>query len=282
MYKISVPATSANLSVGFDTLGIAFDLYNEFYVDYADKFILEGFDEGYNKEDNNLFIKAYKSFFKKFGLEIIPISVKMVCNVPTSRGLGSSATLVVGGIFAASKITKLRLSNDEIFNLALAVEHHPDNVAPAIYGGLTSSYAKDGIFYAKQYDVNPDLNFLVLIPDYKIKTEDARKVLPSSLSYPDIVHNLSRIVMLPDAFKNGDVELLRDIFDDHLHEPYRANLIKEYQDFKKIALDNHGVLAISGSGSSMLVISKLDLEDLFDIKKLKLHISTGIEITQCE
>ena len=81
MYKISVPATSANLSVGFDTLGIAFDLYNEFYVDYADKFSLVGFDEGFNKEDNNLFIKAYKSFFKKFGLEIIPISAYTRMNI---------------------------------------------------------------------------------------------------------------------------------------------------------------------------------------------------------
>lgn len=282
MYKISVPATSANLSVGFDVLGIAFDLYNEFYVDYANKFILDGFDEGYNKEDNNLFIKAYKSFFKKFGLEIIPISVKMVCHIPSSRGLGSSATLVVGGIVAASKITKLRLSNDELFNLALEIEHHPDNVAPAIYGGLTSSYFKDGVCYAKKYDINPDLNFLVLIPDYKIKTEDARKVLPKSLEYKDIIHNLSRIIMIPEAFKNGDIKLLRDIFDDKLHEPYRANLIKEYNEFKNIALANHGVFAISGSGSSMLVISKFDLSDLYKINKLKLHVSNGVEIIQCE
>ena len=282
MYKISVPATSANLSVGFDILGIAFDLYNEFYVDYANKFILDGFDEGYNKEDNNLFIKAYKSFFKKFGLEIIPISVKMVCHIPSSRGLGSSATLVVGGIVAASKITKLRLSNDELFNLALEIEHHPDNVAPAIYGGLTSSYFKDGVCFAKQYEINKDLNFLVLIPDYKIKTEDARKVLPKCLEYKDIIHNLSRIIMIPEAFKNGDIKLLCDIFDDKLHEPYRANLIKEYNEFKNIALANHGVFAISGSGSSMLVISKFDLSDLYKINKLKLHVSNGVEIIQCE
>ena len=138
--------------------------------------------------------------------------------------------LILAGVFAANIMLDNPLTKDECFNICARLEGHPDNVAPTVYGGLVASYKKDETYCPIKYEISDDLKFIVIIPKYKLSTHDARNVLPKELSYSDIVNNLSRIVNIPKAFREGNLELLKDLFNDKLHEPYRKKLIKEYDE----------------------------------------------------
>ena len=273
MLRVEVSATSANLCVGFDVLGLALDLKNCFTFEKKQEFSFKGFDEEFCNINNNLVYDAYKSVFLYANEKIIPVEIGFSEDIPKSRGLGSSSSLIVAGIFAANYFLNNRFKKDELFQLACKMEGHPDNVAPAIYGGLVASYKKDDLYYPIQYDISKELNFTILIPSYQIKTKDARGVLPKELPYSDIVWNLSRIVNLPKAFMDGNLDLLKDLFIDKLHEPYRKKLIKEYDIINERLKDKKCAFAISGSGSCMIVVSK-DLEVIELLKDLNLDIKT--------
>ena len=284
MLRIKVDATSANLCVGFDTLGLALDIYNEFTFKKANDFGFEGFLKEYSTVKHNLVYNAYVEFFKYVNEKPVPVIIGFKGDIPVSRGLGSSSSLIVAGVFAASIISGKKLPKDELFSLCANIEGHPDNVAPAIYGNLVASFKYDGKYYPNVYKVSDKLKFGVVIPSNKVKTEDARGVLPKRYDRADIVNNLSRIVNIPKAFEAGDVELINKLFIDTIHEPYRKTLIKEYDDVKKIVNSYNGVLAISGSGSTMLIISNnYDYEkDLlakgYDFRKV--NVASGIEVLE--
>ncbi|MBO5711604.1 MAG: hypothetical protein J6R47_02095, partial [Acholeplasmatales bacterium] len=144
---------------------------------------------------------------------------------------------------------------------------HPDNVAPAIYGGFTASYMTNDKYKCINYEVSYKLHFYVIIPPVKVKTEDARAVLPKALTYKACVNNISKIIHLPLALKEGNIELLKELCEDELHEPYRSKLIDGYDELKEEALKHDSILLISGSGSTMLVISNdNELENKFNSK----------------
>ena len=137
-------ATSANVGPGFDTLGICFDLYNEYEYSISNKYIIQEFKEKYCNPNRNLIIKSYEEVFKRLNKELIYITLKQVKqDIPTSRGLGSSASCIVTGILIANDILGNPLSKDEIFQIASDIEGHPDNVAPLIYGGFTCSFKEE-------------------------------------------------------------------------------------------------------------------------------------------
>jgi len=282
MLRIRVEATSANVCVGFDVLGIALCLYNEFTFEKKKSFSFRGFEPEYSNINNNMVYDSYIEVFKELNKNPIPVEIGFKGDIPVSRGLGSSSSLIVAGVFAANEILGNPLTKDECFNICARLEGHPDNVAPAIYGKLVASFKINDTYYPNIYDINDDLKFIVVIPKYKLSTHDAREVLPKELPYKDIVNNLSRIVNIPKAFKNGDLDLLKKLFSDKLHEPYRSKLIKEYDIVKKICDDNNAAFAISGSGSTMLVITKDEsiinkFNDLdCDVKLLS--VGSGIEI----
>lgn len=262
MLHIKVNATSANLCVGFDTLGLALDLANDFYFEPADKFYYEGFDLEY-ANDNNLLKTSYEYVFKLLNKRIIPLKMKIISKIPISRGLGSSSTLIVAGIMAANYYLNNPLSKDECLRIATIIEGHPDNVAPAIFGGLVSSFkVGDDIKYVK-YDVSNTLKFMTISPKEMLETKKAREVLPQSYQRADVINNLSRITNIPYAFKNGDLNLINDLFNDKIHEPYRMNLIKNSYAFKDIAKKQNLAFCISGSGSTMLVIynDKINIDE---------------------
>lgn len=282
MFRIRVEATSANVCVGFDVLGLALNLYNEFTFKEADDFSFVGFETEFANKKNNLVYDSYIKVFEKLNKKVIPVEIGFKGDIPVSRGLGSSSSLIVAGVFAANKILGNPLSKDECFDICANIEGHPDNVAPAIYGNLVASYKSNGKFVPIIYDVNKDLKFITVIPNYKLSTHEARGVLPHELSYADIINNTSRIVNIPKAFKDGDIDLLLDLFNDKLHEPYRAKLIKEYSYLKDICKKEELPFAISGSGSTMLIISK-DLDILNKLKNLNcdvkvLEVGEGIKI----
>ncbi|RIA78285.1 homoserine kinase [Anaeroplasma bactoclasticum] len=284
MLKIKVEATSANVCVGFDVLGIALNLYNEFTFKKSSEFKFVGFEEEFSSCETNLVYEAYKYVFDLAKEVIVPVEIGFIGDIPVSRGLGSSSSLIVAGIFAANYYLKNKYSKRELFDIATAIEGHPDNVAPAIYGGLVASYQKDGKYYPNIYPIHKDLKFSVVIPNVKVSTHDARGVLPKELPYKDIVWNLSRIVNLPKAFMEGNIELLKDLFSDKLHEPYRSKLIPAYSDIKSIINKYNAAFAISGSGSTMLIVSK-DLSFMDELKQidypvLTLEVGSGVKVEE--
>ena len=254
MIKYKVPATSANLGIGFDCLGIALSLYDYFEIEESDKFILDGFIN--NDIKNNLFIEAYKKACRYKKDKVVPLKVKLKADVPISRGLGSSSCMIVGGIYAYNILHNNCLSKEEMLELATAIEGHPDNVAPCIYGGLcVSSDNKTTLL-----KVSNKWHFGIWIPPYEVKTSEARKVLPTSYSREDIVSNIANAIKGIKALETFDLDNIGSLSKDKIHEPYRKTLIKDFKKYEKLAYQNGAkAFLISGSGSTCLSISDKDL-----------------------
>ena len=262
-------ATSANIGPGFDTLGICYDVYNEYSFKKSDKFTLYNFKSEFSYPDSNLIIYSYKKTFQYLNKELIYISLKEeIQNIPESRGMGSSASCIVAGVLIANEILNNVLSKDEIFNIAASIEGHPDNVAPLIFGGFTSSY-KSEKFYTNQLEVNKDYKFLLLIPPFKLSTKKAREVLPKQIEMHVATSNIANTISTIEALKNGDINQLIRANNDLLHEPYRLPLIENAKIIKNIAKENNASAYISGAGPTMLVISKSDVCNKFELENWK-------------
>lgn len=269
---VKVPATSANLGPGFDCVGCAWNLFNTFEFEIIDDgLIIEGCEEKYQNE-NNLCIESYKSVLDTLNLEMDNLHLKIHADVPISRGLGSSSTLIAAGAFAANYLHGNKLNKQELLNICNKIEGHPDNLAPAIMGKLTVSLQEDGVPYTTFYNMSDKLYFTALVPDFELSTELARSVLPKQIQFSDAIFNLSRVSILLKSFENGDIDMIELSLKDKLHQPYRKGLIDEYEDVKNIA-KNHGcnAMCISGAGSTLLCIT--DNEDFHnqikdDISKL--------------
>ncbi|MGI6607468.1 MAG: homoserine kinase [Erysipelotrichaceae bacterium] len=254
MIKIKVPATSANLGVGFDTLGIALNIYNTFYIEESASLFIEGVDKEYQNR-NNLFMRAFDKVNEELN-SFKNINLKIESNIPIARGLGSSASLIVAGATAANYLNGNKLTVEEIFQICTAVEGHPDNVAPALFGGLTSSFRRADIFYMKKIAVHEKYKFTLLIPDFEISTVQARAVLPAAYSKEDAISNLSNIISLCLSLNDGDDKTLKLSNNDRIHEPYRKALIPDFELLKKECLNKGAyTFMISGSGPTCLVIS---------------------------
>ena len=253
--KFKVPATSANLGIGFDCMGIAFSLYNFFEIKEANNWIFEGFIEEETKK-NNLFLKAYLKASKYKKIKAKPLLVKLKSNIPMCGGLGSSSSLIVAGIYAFNLINNNCLNSDEIFKIALSIEKHPDNIAPAIYGGLCIINNNE----IMKIKISNKWHFGLWIFNYYINTEKARNIIKKEISIDDAVNNISSALFVLKALEDFDVANINKIMNDKIHEPYRKKLIKNFNTYKKMALQN-GALAfvISGSGSACLSISDKDL-----------------------
>ncbi len=258
MHIIKVPATSANVGPGFDSLGIAFALYATFQVEASIQDILENVDPAFNNP-GNLFLQAYHVGMQEIGIED-GVHMILHSDVPISRGLGSSATLIVGGLLAASVLHDNALTKQRIFELATQMEGHPDNVAPALFGGFTACMEEEGQFYMRQLPLQDDFVWTVCIPDFEVSTEEARSILPSHYDRKTAASNGAHAMLLCEAFRTGDLELAKLASHDEIHEPYRSTLIPHFQQIKKmITLDTDGFFVISGSGSTCLSVSKRSL-----------------------
>lgn len=265
MIKIKVPATSANLGPGFDVLGVAFSMYNMFGFERSDHYEMVDFQGRYSNPHHNLVCSSYKKVFDALNMNAYPVKIYMLDQeVPTSRGLGSSATCIVAGVLAAKYFLGDKISYDECFQIATSIEGHPDNVAPAMFGGLIASYKACDTYKSVKYDVSKDIKFNLLVPNFELQTSKARSVLPKELSYADITHNASRVANIPYAFFKGDLEMIKDLLDDKAHEPYRMPLIKDSMEIKELAHKKGYAFAISGAGPTLLVVSKDDIKDTFD------------------
>ena len=254
---VRVPATTANLGPGFDSVGCAFALYNTLtFTLCGEGLSFSNCNEKYANEDNLAFIgfKSVYTYLKK-DVPCVNISFDSI-SVPVSRGLGSSAALIVAGAVAANYFSDNALSKEEILKICNKIEGHPDNLSPAIYGGLTASLTEDGVPYSIAYSIHPSLNFVALVPDFELLTSVARSVLPKEIPFKDAVFNSSHLAVLLKALETGNKKLISLALNDKLHQPYRKNLIKGYFLAEKIATELGAIsFCISGAGPTCLCIT---------------------------
>lgn len=270
MVKVRVPATSANMGPGFDSIGIAFNLYNEFEFTKIDRGLeFFGFDKEYCNEDNIVY-KAMDICFKKCNYKSNGIRIKLVNqDIPISRGLGSSSSCIVAGLLGANYIMGNILSKDELFKIGVEIEGHPDNIAPAFFGSMVVSVMEEDKVLYNKIDIKSGVKFISIIPNFKLSTELARSVLPSSISFKDAIFNISRAALMVSSFTTGKYELLKSSCKDALHEKYRSPLIENFDKVydKCMELD---VLAtfLSGAGPTIVAVIKEDdetiLKDIVD------------------
>lgn len=274
MIKVKVPASSANLGPGFDCLGLAVELYNEFsFIDSKKKLELEGFEEKFNNEDNLVYL-AFKYIYELRNVEIPNVKIIAEINVPESRGLGSSTTCIVGGMLGANKMLNNPFSYYEIFELATRMEGHPDNVAPAMYGGLSTSFMDDEQILTSEIPIKSGIKLVALIPDFTLSTEKARSVLPEIIDYKTAVRNASRAALLIAALHTGRKEHLRIATKDELHQPYRGTLIKYYDQVMTSLYETEIYGAyLSGAGPTMMAI--VEENDIETIEQIKLILPNG-------
>ena len=281
---VQVPGTSANCGPGFDCLGLATTIYN--YLDltllHGNKVVVEAAGEGAEnipRGRRNLTWQAVQRLLQEVGREtdFKGAIIRTRNNVPLSRGLGSSSTAIVGGLVAANEILGAPLTRQELLKLATELEGHPDNVAPALFGGFTVSVMDKGAVQTFSFLPRIKLKLIVAVPDFELSTRLARKVLPKNISMKDAIFNVSRASMLIAALVEGREELLPLAFDDALHQPYRKKLVPGMTEVFEAA-KAAGALgaAISGAGSCLIAFTttKSGLEEKISsamVEEFKIH-----------
>lgn len=256
--KVKVPATSANVGSGFDALGLAVTLYNTVTFEPSDKLDISSADgTRIPRNETNLVYRSAKGLFDKVGKQMPPLRLVQTNPIPMARGLGSSSACIIAGLLGANSMLGGVLNTQELLTLATAIEGHPDNVAPALLGGLTSSVFEDGKVYSVKRDVDPELCFAAIVPDYKLLTEAARAALPKQIAHRDAVYNLARAALVPAAFCEGRHDLLGIATEDRLHQPYRMPLMPGSREVFELA-KRCGAKAVyvSGAGSTVMAVAE--------------------------
>ena len=256
MIRISVPATSANLGIGYDTLGMAVSLYSHFTFERAEKLTITGCPEEFQNEDNLVYVSLVDAL-AEWGAKPFGVAIDIQTDVPVARGLGSSSTCVVAGIMAAAALTGHTVTREELVAMATRVEGHPDNVAPAILGAAVCSFTPEGqLPRCLRYDVSSRLRFLTIIPPYEVHTADARKVVPQQVALSTAVWQMGRIAGLTRGLETGDTALIAAANDDRIQEPYRRALIPDYDAIRETCLEGGAAtMWISGSGSTLMAVT---------------------------
>ncbi|WP_155969504.1 homoserine kinase [Streptococcus ruminantium] len=257
--KIMIPATSANIGPGFDSVGVALSKYLTIEVlEPTDKWIIEHNLEFVPTDKNNLLIKTALKVTKK----LQPHRIRMTSDIPLARGLGSSSSVIVAGIELANQLAKLKMTTDEKLQKATEIEGHPDNVAPAIYGNLViSSYVNRRV----QAVVTefPEASFVAFIPSYSLRTVESRGVLPYQMSYKKAVAASAIANVAIASLMAGDLTTAgRAIQSDMFHEPFRQSLVKEFCSIRRVGQDLGAYATyLSGAGPTVMILAPKEKED---------------------
>ena len=262
--RVRVPATTANLGPGFDTLGLALDLWNETdFTRPADGHLVvtvtgEGVDLLPTGTENTVAAAALR-LFELAGEQPPGLQIDCRNHIPLSSGLGSSAAAVLTGLLGANALLGEPLGQEALLKLAVEIEGHPDNVAPALLGGLVVCLAEGEVIRAHRLPPRADrqpVHITLALPKFDLPTRAARAVLPAQVPHADAVFNLSRAVLVAEALSTGDLDLLASAMHDRLHQPYRLPLIPGAQDAKKAAKNaGAAAAALSGAGPSLVAFS---------------------------
>lgn len=256
MIKIGVPATSANIGSGFDALGLAIELYNYIYIELSDRIDISSLDGSrIPTDERNLVYSSAKYLFELSGKKLDGLKIYQENNIPITRGLGSSSACIVGGLLGANELLGNIYTQDDLVNIAANIEGHPDNTTPALLGGLVTSVMDNNMIYYVKIPMDSKLKFACFIPDFRVKTELARKLLPKKISHMDAVFNLSRTALMTASLFTNKFENLRVAVDDRLHQPYRKTLINGIDNIFEIgyACGAYAVY-ISGAGPTLIAI----------------------------
>ncbi len=282
MITIKVPATSANIGPGFDSIGIALNLYNTIGVQEIDDGlkieILDGSKRFLPHDKKNLVYRAALSVFSEAGYKPKGIRIVQKNGIPVTRGLGSSSASVVAGVMAANIICKANMKKGDIISFCANIEGHPDNATPAITGGFATAVIDNKKTFYQNTSISPNkLKFGVFIPNFILKTKKARNVLPQAIAHSDAVFNVSRAALLTAALISENYNNLAPALHDRLHEQYRKRFIKgsdKIFEFSK-QCGAYGSY-ISGAGPSIISIYNADINHLF-VKQAKEFISQYFE-----
>ena len=265
---IRTPATSANLGPGFDTLGLAIDLNNEVRITRSKFFSISVKGEGANKirvKTNNQFVTIFYNFYIKLVGKRDNFRFEFINNIPFSRGLGSSSAVIVSAIASAYHMAGVKLSKEAVLNKALFYEPHPDNIAPATYGGFVASLIYKNRVISQKKRLPDYLKAVIVIPNKSMSTNHSRTKLPKMISLENAVFNISYSTVLASAFFNEDWKVLRYASNDRLHQEQRMKNLRELFEVRKTAIENGALMStLSGSGSSFFNLAYSD-----DAVKLK-------------
>jgi len=238
---VRASASTSNLGPGFDCLGVALSLYNQVTV-----------KSGTAGGGNRMVRDAARKFFAVANCKPFDFSCDILGNVPIGRGLGSSVTVRLGVLHALNEIARTNLSRDELFKLCAELEGHPDNAAPASFGGFTIARGTD----VQHFNVSPRLRFILLIPSFEIATIEARRLLPADILRTNAARNTANVAAIAAAFATRDYKRLRGCFVDYLHQPFRKKLVP-FLDRVITAAERSGALGafLSGSGSAICALA---------------------------
>ncbi len=263
--NVSVPSTTANLGPGFDCLGAALDLYNEFVFTRIDgggdrfDLIMESTDGNHLRGGpENLVYRAAQKVWSSANVSPFALEARVKLAVPPARGLGSSATAIVAGLIGANAIMDSPLPKEKLLELAIDIEGHPDNVVPSLLGGLClTARSSSQRWRIVRCEWHHSIKAVVAIPAIRLSTSEARRVMPKNIPISDAVTNMGALTLLLNGLKTGNGELIKEGMFDRLHEPYRWKLIKGGLDVKEAALKAGAFgCAISGAGPSILALCK--------------------------
>ena len=271
--SVKVPATTANLGSGFDCLGMALPIYNIVTIEETvlpgsgieinmmsennsdDEFAIEHIPT----DENNIVFKAVEMLYNSIGQTPSELKITIKSQIPIAKCLGSSASVIVGGLMAANELLGRPADEAALLSIATEVEGHPDNITPAVIGGLVlTSQEDDGSIIYRKLHWPEEWHITVCIPDYELATDISRSVLPKEVSMKDATFNTKRIAMFIEALHTKDAELMRFALQDKLHQPYRTKLVPGLVDIIENLKHEENVLGcvLSGSGPSILIISQ--------------------------
>jgi len=238
---VCVPASTSNLGPGFDCLGVALSLYNHITV-----------SRGKGGAVSGMVRDAARKFFATTQCKAFAFSCDIRGDIPIARGLGSSVTVRLGVLHALNQIARTNLTRHDLFTLCAELEGHADNSAPASFGGFTLARG----LKMQHFNVSSQLRFILLIPNFEIATNEARRLLPSKVTRTDAVRNIANASAIAAAFATRDYEKLRGCFVDYLHQPFRRKLVPFLEDTIRSA-EKAGALGafLSGSGSAICAIT---------------------------
>lgn len=269
MIKIQVPATSANIGSGFDSLGIALKLYNSVLMEECEGVVISTSDgSSVPTDETNLIYTSAKFLFELCGRPFYGLKLVQKNNIPMTRGLGSSSACIVAGLVGANSLLNNPLSKDDLVNLAARLEGHPDNSTPAILGGLVTAVFDGNRVYSAKVPVSGRLKFAAFIPDFELKTEVARAALPETVPHKDAVYNLSRAALMTASLFSGRLDNLRVAADDKLHQPYRLKFIKGAQEIFDLAY-RCGAYAVYISGAGSTLMAMVNVTDIMFADRVK-------------
>ncbi len=273
MIKVKVPATTANLCIGYDCLGMALDWWSTFTFEQSTQLRITGCDPRFQTKDN-LVLRAFYTTCEYLQKEKPVFHLDIQTDIPNSRGFGSSAMCIVAGIVGCDAWFHAGLNRIEMLEIATGIEGHPDNVGPAIFGQALTAFIENEQTSAMVIPC-ADWTVLAMIPDYEIPTKQARKVLPKSLPHGHAVKQVAHALGFVQALQVGNEKVLVASCQDYLHEPYRRKLLPEYDKVRPFCQKNEIAHWISGSGSAMVFMSmeKKKLEALKEYIEKELQVS---------